>query len=194
MLLRDVAHVPRLSYYIFSLSIAADKWHKYTDTSGGLMVDFITGEKVFFPSVGRFNFLYAYRPNALVDETANVAMPPGLIPNNRNIPSDIDDFHVVYNHAQEGALRKTVKQIGVTFVGKMHECKGCSRATGIRISISSKTCNLALERRFNVLLVDLGGKKGVKLVGGTKYPMIIRDDYSCYTWISFIFHKPNAAD
>ena len=76
MLLRDVAHVPRLSYYIFSLNIVADKWHKYTDTSCGVRVEFITGEKLFFSSVGRFNFFYAHRSNALVDETANVTIAP----------------------------------------------------------------------------------------------------------------------
>ena len=32
-LLRDVAHVPCLSYHLFSLRVAADKGHKYTGTS-----------------------------------------------------------------------------------------------------------------------------------------------------------------
>ena len=66
LLLCDVALVTSLSYHVFSLNAAADRGNKYTGTTDGFMVDFITGEKLFFPSVGRLNFLYAYRPNALL--------------------------------------------------------------------------------------------------------------------------------
>ena len=49
LLLLDVAHVPCISYHIFSLRFAADKGQEYAGTSDGEMVDFITGEKLFFP-------------------------------------------------------------------------------------------------------------------------------------------------
>ena len=62
------------------LRVAADKGHKYTGTSYDVMVCFITGEKLFLPSEGRLKFLYAYSPNALVDETANGTIAPGLMP------------------------------------------------------------------------------------------------------------------
>ena len=39
LLLRDVAHVPGLSCHLFSLRVAADKGHKYTGTSDGVMVE-----------------------------------------------------------------------------------------------------------------------------------------------------------
>ena len=80
LLLLDVAHVPFLSYHIFCLRVAADKGHKYTVTSYDVMVCFITGEKLFLPSEGRLKFLYVYRPNALVDETANGTIAPGPMP------------------------------------------------------------------------------------------------------------------
>ena len=34
---------------------------------------------------------------------------------------------------------------------------------------------------FLCVFVDLAGKKHVKSIGGKKYPMIIRGDYSRYT-------------
>ena len=193
LLLRDLAHVPCLSYHLFFLRVAADKGHKYTDTSDGVMVDFITGEKLFFSSVGRLNFLYAYRPNALVDQTANATIAPGPMPNNHDTPTDINDFHVAHAHAHEGALRKTAKQMGIILVGEMHECKGCSLAKRIRMPIPSKTSNRAVERLFRVFL-DLGGKKHVKSIGRKKYPMSIRGYYSRYTWMNFISPKSDAAD
>ena len=118
LLLLDVVHVRCLSYHLFSLRVAADEGHTYTGRSDGVMVDFINGEKRFFPSVGRLSFLYAYRPNILVDETANATIAPGPMPNNRDTPTDMNDFHVAHTHGHEGALRKTAKQMGVTLVGK----------------------------------------------------------------------------
>ena len=63
----------------------------------------------------------------------------GPTPSNHDTPVDINGFHVAHAHTHEGTLRKTAKQMGVTLEGKLHECKGCSMAKGIRMSILSKT-------------------------------------------------------
>ena len=80
LLLRGVAHVLRLSYHLFSLRAAADNGNQYKGTREGVTVKLTTGGKLFFPFVGRLDFLYAYRPNAFVDETANAKILPGLTP------------------------------------------------------------------------------------------------------------------
>ena len=193
LLLRNVAHVPRLNYHLLSLRAVADNGHSYTGTQEGVTVFFSTGDTLFFPSVGRLNFLYAYRPGTLVDETANATIAPGLSPSNRDTPININDFHVAHAHAHEGALRKTAKQMGVTLGGKLHECKGCSMAKGIRMSIPSKTHSRE-DKRLSRVFVDLGGKKHVTSMGGNKYPMIIRDDFSRYAWLYYISHKSDAAE
>ena len=140
---------------------------------------FSTGNIPFFPSVGRLNFLYVYRPGMLVDETTNASMAPGPMPNNRDTAVDINDFHASHAHAREGALRKTAKQMGVTLEGKLHECKGCSMAKRNCMSIPSKTDNRG-DKRLSCVFVNLGGGKHVTSVGGNKYPMIVRDDFSRY--------------
>ena len=191
LFLRDVAHVPCLSYHLFSLRVADDKRHKYTGTCNGGLHHW--GEAIF-PSLGRLNFLYAYRPNSFVDETANNAtIAPGPMSKKHDTPTDINDFHVAHADVHEGALRKTAKQMGITLVGKIHEGKGCSLAKGIRMPIPSKTSNRAVKRLFRVF-VDPGGKKKVKSIGGNKYPMIIIDDYSRYTKMYSISHKSDAVD
>ena len=76
---------------------------------------FSTGDILLFPSVRQLNFLYAYRPDMLVDETANTTIiVTGPTPSNRDTPVDINAFHVAHVHTHEGALRKTTKQTGVT--------------------------------------------------------------------------------
>ena len=128
---------------------------------------FSTGDTLFFPYVGRLNLLYAYHPGMLVDETANATIEPGPTPSNRDTPVDINDFHVAHSHSHGGALRKMAKQRGFTLGGKLHECKGCSIAKGIRMSIPSKT-NGRECKRLSRAFVDLGEKKHVASVGENK--------------------------
>ena len=154
---------------------------------------FSTGGTLFFPSIERLNFLYAYRPGILVDETANATIAPGRTPSNRDTPVEINDFHIAHAHAHEGALRKTAEQMGVTLEGKLHECKGCSMAKGIHMSVPSRTHSREDKRRSRVF-VDLGGKKHVTSMGRSNYPVIIRDDFSRYGWLYFISHKSDAAE
>ena len=83
--------------------------------------------------------------------------------------------------------------MGITLKGELHECKGCPTAKDIRMPISSKTHGRAATRLFRVF-VDLGGKKHVASMGGNKYPMIVRDDFSRHIiWMYFVSHKYDAA-
>ena len=88
-------------------------------------------ETLFFQSVGRLNFLYAYRPSELVDESANPVVMPGPKPNNLGTPVDINALRAAYAHAQEGALRKAATKMGVMLEIKLHGCNGCLLAKGI---------------------------------------------------------------
>ena len=133
LLLRDVAHVPSLSYHLLSLRVPAGNGLMYTRNKIGVTVKSKTTETLFFPSVGRLNFLYAYRPGALNDENASVVITPGPEPSNRDTPVDINAFHATHAHAHEGALRKTAKQMDVTLKGELYESKGCSMAKGISL-------------------------------------------------------------
>ena len=170
MLLCNVAHVPSLSYHLFSLRVAIDNGHTYTGNKNSVTIKFKPGETLFFPSVGRLNVLYAYRPGALNDEITNAVNIPGPEPINWGTPVDINTFHATHAHAHEGALRKTAKQMGVARKEGQHEFKGCSMAKGIRMPIPSRTHGGAAMRLFRVF-VNLGGKKHVASMGGNTYPM-----------------------
>ena len=156
LLLCKVAHVPSLSYHQVFLRVAVDSGRTYTGNKNGVTVEFKTGETVFFPSVGRLNFLYAYCPVALIDENTNAVIAPRPEPSNRGTPADINAFHAAHAHAYEGALRKTAKQMGVTFKGELRECKGCSMAKGIRMPIPSKTQGRAAKILFRVFFLSRG--------------------------------------
>ena len=172
--------------HLLSLRVAADNGHTYTG-----IIKFNSGETIFFPSVRRLNFLYAYHPGALIDDNANAICAPRPEPSN-GVPQLTSTPAMPLTPIPEGALRKTAKQIGVTIKEELHECKGCSIAKGIRMPTPSKTHGRAAKRLFRVF-VDLGGKKHVASTGGDKYPMIVRDDFSHHAWMYFGSHKYDAA-
>ena len=117
----------------------------------------------------------------------------GLRPATVTPPIDINDFYVAHAHIHEGVLRKTANKMGATLERKLHECKGCSMAKGIRMSIPSKTHN-SEDKRLSRMFVDLGRNKHVTSMGGNKYPMVMRDGFSRYAWLYFISHKSDAAE
>ena len=166
LFLLHVAHIPSLNYDLLSLRAVTETVHTYTGNPEGVTVFFSTGDAPFSPNVGRLNFLYAYRPGILIDETANATIAPGPTLSTRHSPVDINDFHVAHCYAHEGALRKTAKQMNVTLKAKLHVCKSCSMAKQIQISIRSKTENRGDERLSRVF-VDLGGGSLWRLWGGT---------------------------
>ena len=174
--------------FTFRYSFVTDTGHTYTGAHGGDTVFFSTGDTLFFPSKRRLNFLHAYRPGMLVDETANATIAPGLTPSNRDTPVGINGFHGAHTHAHGGALRKTAKQLGITLEGKLHKYKGCLMAEGIRVSIPSKT-NSRGDKKQSRVFVDLGGNKHLTSIGENKYPMIVRDDFSRYARLCFISYK-----
>ena len=53
--------------------------------------------------------------------------------------------YVAHAHANEAALKKTAKKMGVNLEGEMHECKSCSMAIGLHMSIPKKTDNRASQ-------------------------------------------------
>ena len=61
--------------------------------------------------------------------------------------------------------------MGVTLEGKLHECKGCSMAKGICMSIPSKT-NSRKDKRLSRVFLDLRGNKHMASMGEQ-----VPDDY-----------------
>ena len=45
-----------------------------------------------------------------------------------------------------------------------------------------------------MVFVDLSGPKVVDLLGRKSYTLIVRDDFSRYTWVYFMRHKSDAAE
>ena len=92
----------------------------------------------------------------------------------------------------ENLLRKTAKQIGVKLQGQLVPCQGCSEAKGIRKPGKRFTYTRAAKPAERCI-VDLSGPKSVQSLGGKKYMMIVRDDFSRFTRVFFLHTKDKTA-
>ena len=66
-------------------------------------------------------------------------------------------------------------------------------AKGYRTPIANSTKSRATQKLGRVF-VDLSGPKSVNSLPGKRYVMIVKDDYTRYSWIYFHERKSDAAD
>ncbi|CAN0484336.1 unnamed protein product, partial [Discosporangium mesarthrocarpum] len=109
---------------------------------------------------------------------------------------DINLFHCAFGHAHEDALRKTAERLAdsgveLNLVGKLHPCTWCALGKSLRRPIPKRTHHRAGERLARVF-VDLSGKR-TKSLGGAHYLMIVRDDYSRFSWVYYPLKKKSEA-
>ena len=57
-----------------------------------------------------------------------------------------------------------------------------------------KSTHTRADKKLGRVFVDLSGLKLVKSHGGKRYTLIVRDDFSRYTWVYFMHHKSDAAE
>ena len=66
-------------------------------------------------------------------------------------------------------------------------------AKGLRKSITQSTHTRA-GKKLRRVFVDLNGPNVVESLGRKRYTLIVRDDFSRYTWVYFMRHKSDAAE
>ena len=183
--MNDVAHVPQLSYNLISLPSMTQKGHTYTGDKGG--------ETVFFPLVGKLCRQYGYRPEvagSMVDiACATTAPGKAKAP---TTPTDINILHCTFGHTHEVLLKKTATPQGIAYSGKLHECRGCLMAKGLRKPIARSTHTRA-DKKLQRVFVDLSGPMAVQSIGGKRDTLIVRDDCTRFTRVYFLRHKSDAA-
>ena len=148
-----------------------------------------TGETILFPSVGRLNALYAYRPGALIDENANAVIAPGSEPSSWGTPVDIN----AHAHASRGSPAQDGQVDG------RHSQGRAARVQGLLNSEMHQSANSRKDTRpsSQETVSRLRGSKGEETRGayeGKIYPLILRDDSSRYAWMYFVSHKYDAAN
>ena len=67
-------------------------------------------------------------------------------------------------------------------------CKPCAKGKHVKSSFKSKTI-VTTSKPLELLHMDLFGPMRTTSLGGKNFGFVIVDDYSRFTWVSFLEHK-----
>ena len=132
--------------------------------------------------------LRGYRMTRNNDKAFRATIAPGVKPSNFDMYVDIKDFNCSFGHVHERLLRETAKQRNVNLTGTLQECQGCSIAKGRAKPISTTTETRTVDPGGRVFL-DIFGEKSVQSIGGEKYMLMIRDDFTRFNAVYFMRSK-----
>ncbi|CAN0427278.1 unnamed protein product [Discosporangium mesarthrocarpum] len=186
-----VTYVPALQRNLFSLMMTAHKSvFRFATTTGVSIINRKLHLKSGDVPVAHTSHHFPVPVNPL---GAVATLTPG---HNPGTVIDFNLFHCAFGHAYQDALRKTVKWLAaagvdITLVDKLHPCMRCALGKSLRRSIPKRTQNRAGERLAHVF-VDLG--KRTKSLGGAHYLMVVRDDYSRFSWVYLLKKKSEASE
>ena len=186
--LLNVAFVPQLSHNLLSLQQFTAAHHTYFGTKNGVELQLKSGRTLQARKFGRTNVLRGYRMTRNDDKAFRATIAPGVKPPNFNMDLDINDFHCSFGHVHEGVLCETVKQRNVNLTGTLREWEGCSIAKGRVKSTPTTTRTRAVKPGRRVFL-DVCGEKSVQSIGGKKYMLMIRDDFTRFNAVYFMPSK-----
>ena len=172
----DVAFVPQLSHNLLSLQQFTVAHYKYFGTKNGVELQFKSGRTLQARKFGRTSVVRGYRMTRNDNKAFRATIAPGVNPPNFDMDVDINDFHCLFGHAHEGLLRETANQRNVNLTGTLRECQGCSIAEGRAKPISTTSTRAVKPGRRAFL--DVCGEKSVQSIGGKKYMLMIRDDFT----------------
>ena len=107
-------------------------------------------------------------------------------------------WHKRLSHLNFKTINKLTKRdlvTGLPFVtfAKDKLCAACEKGKSHRASFKSKQ-NFSINQCFHLLHMDLFGPVNVQSIAGSKYTLVIVDEFSRYTWVYFLRRKSDAAD
>ena len=132
--------------------------------------------------------LRRYRMTRNDDKAFQTTIAPGVKPSNFNMDVDSSDFHCPFGQVHEGFLCETAKQRNVNHTGTLRDCQGCFIAKGRAKPISTTAGTRAVTPGGRVF-VHACGEKSVQSIGGKKYMLMIRDDFTRFNAVYFMRSK-----
>ena len=179
--LEDVAVVPSLAFDLMSINCIQERYDVLMNREGA----WILNGRVHFVKSPTGNYIAATRvKHRSADPPAMVAamMRPGP---QRSI--NCDDLHFSLGHTNDDNARETAKQRGIKLTGVRGYCDGCGESKAIRRAVPKET-TLKAERPMKRVFVDLAGPF-LTSAGGTRYCMLMVDDYTNVGWTLFLGDK-----
>ncbi|GJT37329.1 retrovirus-related pol polyprotein from transposon TNT 1-94 [Tanacetum coccineum] len=107
-------------------------------------------------------------------------------------------WHRRLSHLNFGTINQHMKQDLVDELPmfkheKDHLCSACEQGKSKKAVLKTKLVP-STRSKLELIHMDLCGPMRVEIINGMKYIMVIVDDYSCYTWVYFLYTKDEAPE
>ena len=184
--INEVYYVDGLKYNLLSISQLCDKGNVVIFDKTKCVVKDVENGNIILTAF-RDNNVYAMRTNMI--NKGNL----------KCLKVDIEDpklWHRRLGHVSSHTLQKLVSQDLVRGLPKISFktndlCEACIKGKQVRGSFKSKKV-VSTTRPIELLHIDMCGPVTVKSLRGKAYMMVLVDDYSRFTWVSFLRLKTEA--
>ena len=95
-----------------------------------------------------------------------------------------NNAHGCMGHAGEGSTRWTAAYYGLKLQGKLDPCKHCGLAKARQKNLAKLT-DIKSQKRGERLFID-SSWSNTPTYGGTRYWLLVMDDYTGFLWTYFL--------
>jgi transposase InsO family protein len=178
ILLKDYMVVPNLKTHLFSLTKPLSMgWSLHNEGMNLVLSKGNTSIK--FDKRCRTSRGVVCGVDVCSTESANPAIERGHC--------DINEFHHIIGHPSEDTTRRTANYYGVQLTGKFEVCEDCKMGNARQKNVP-KTTERQSERAGELLYIDISSVKH-RSYGGSKFWLLVIDDYTDRAWSFFLRRK-----
>ncbi|CAN1315021.1 Retrovirus-related Pol polyprotein from transposon TNT 1-94 [Linum perenne] len=183
----NVLLVGNLKHNLLSISQLCDSINRVIFEPSFCFVESISDQKLLFVGIRKEN-IYSVNLN---NSTAFHEVCFSALESNVEFI-----WHRRLGHASLSRIAKLARLGLARGLPKLREtkefvCRACSLGKQTKTSFKSKTCS-SFSLLLQLLHLDLFGPSNVMSLGGKYYTLVVVDDYSRFTWVSFLTHKHEA--
>lgn len=176
VVLNDVNLVPDLKFNLLSVGKLSKKGVSVTYDGDGAHMKF-KDDKIKLKEMGNGS-VYGLVINRMME--ASPALDVG-----KSIT--IQQAHALFGHVSETATRKMADAFGIKVTGTMELCDACALAKGKQKNVAKETTTTS-SKPGERLYIDISSVNAVS-IGGSKFMVMVVDDYTRYKWSMFIKAK-----
>lgn len=173
--LKDVLYVPQIETNLFSQNRALDQGLLVEADSQLVKFKNISNKKTIL--IGKRNGNLTVVLIKALQAKANVA---------KNIPL-LKDWHEKLAHQNVEYVRKYLRSNDIPFIDENFECEACMYGKQHRESFTSR--KVVSKHCGDIVHADLCGPIEVPSIGGSRYFLLLKDDYSHFRFVYFLKQK-----
>ena len=184
-LIENVYLVKGLKHNLLSISQLCDKGYKMVFEQDKCYAFNKDGAKLF-EGIRKRN-IYIIKPDKVDNACCLLSMNDFVFAWHKRLG------HVNFNHLEKLSKKNIIRGLPRINIKQDVKCDTCLKNKMVSISHKSKKL-ISTNRPLELLHLDLFGPTRVLSIGGSKYGLVVVDDYSRYTWVMFLRHKRDTFD